>query len=117
MAKILIIDDSAFQRKVIRDIVESLSHRVIEAADGRIGLDMIINQKPDLILLDHTMPKMTGHELLNDIKNQGINIPTVMITADIQDSSRQKSLDLGIKAFIEKPVDEEKLKKLIQECC
>ncbi len=117
MATILIIDDSGFQRKILRDILESNSHNVIEASDGDKGLEMIINQKPNLILLDQAMPGTTGHELLDDIKSKGINIPIIMVSADIQHGSRQKSLDSGAKGFIEKPVNEDQLKKLIQEFC
>ncbi len=117
MATILIIDDSAFQRKIIRDIIEAESHNILEASDGKEGLEMIIDQKPDLILLDHTMPEKTGRELMNDIKNKEIDIPTIMITADIQEGSRQQSMDLGVKAFIGKPVNEEELKKLIRQYC
>ncbi|GMT50296.1 MAG: response regulator [bacterium] len=117
MAKILIIDDSSFQRKILREILESESHSVIEASDGEKGLEMIIDQKPDLILLDQAMPGTTGYELLAKIKEKGIRIPTIMVSADIQHGSRQKSLDSGAKAFIEKPVDENILKKLIQEFC
>ncbi len=117
MAKILVIDDSSFQRKILRDILESDSHSVIEAFDGEKGLEMIMDEKPNLILLDHTMPEMTGRELLHNIKDKEIGIPIIMITADIQESSRDKSLELGAIAFIGKPVDENELKKLIQEYC
>jgi len=68
MAKILIVEDERDMREILKGMVESAGHKVITAADGKQGLDLAIKQKPDLILLDIVLPKMSGFEVLEKIK-------------------------------------------------
>ena len=62
MAKVLIIDDSSFQRKWIARAVEELGHTTVQAADGQEGLDMVDREQPDCITVDLNMPSMDGLE-------------------------------------------------------
>ncbi len=103
MSQILIIEDSAFQRNKIRGALETVGYEPFEAASGYKGLEMAIADKPDCILLDLIMPGMGGLEVLRTLRNREISIPVVVLTADIQESTRGQCLQLGAAAFISKP--------------
>lgn len=109
MALVLIIDDSSFQRGVIRSLVREAGHETEEAEDGRAGLEKIAARKPDCILTDLLMPDMGGLELLESLRELGAAIPVIIITANIQESVHQRCLDLGAAAVVNKPVRQDKL--------
>ncbi len=103
MALILIIDDSPSTRKAIRKVVKDAGYDSIEAADGKEGL-IATAQKPDCILLDLIMPEVDGIEVLKALRNQNSEIPVIVLSADIQEIVREECLELGAKAFINKPM-------------
>lgn len=109
MALILIVDDSSFQRGVIRSLVHKAGHETEEAVNGRAGLEKIAASKPDIILTDLLMPEMGGLELLEVLREQGTVIPVIILTANIQVSVRRQCLELGAVAVINKPVVQEEL--------
>ncbi len=79
-------------------------------------MQKIIDEKPDIILTDILMPEMGGVELLTIIKEKNLGIPVVVVSANVQDTVRQKCLELGATAFFNNPPDEEKLLKYLKEC-
>ncbi len=120
MARVLVIDDSLLQRKIIGGILVAEGHEVIEAVDGQDGLEKATREKPDCILSDLAMPKMDGFALLGKLEQSGLNIPTVVATADIQEDARQECLDLGALQVIHKPIKKEDilnaLSMMLQTC-
>lgn len=70
---------------------------------------------PTLILLDLLMPEYDGFAVLRDAREQGLDIPIVVITADIQDITRNDCMELGARAFLNKPVDHDEADAVIQE--
>lgn len=106
MAKIVIMDDSDFQRRVICKVVKSEGHEVIEGRNGLDGLYRIATHWPDCILCDLVMPEIDGFGVLNRLQSNGIDIPLIVITADVQNATRLQCQQLGAKGFINKPVDE-----------
>ncbi len=115
MASILIIDDSAYTRNKVRDTVKIDGHTVLEASDGLMGLNMAVSNRPDCILLDLIMPEIDGLKILRTLYEQGIRIPVIVITADIQVSIQKQCLSLGAAAFINKPPNERELLKALRE--
>ncbi|MBN1992375.1 MAG: response regulator [Anaerolineae bacterium] len=113
MALILIIDDSSYQRRLVRKYMEAQGHQTIEADNGHVGLEMAASHRPDCILLDLIMPETSGFELLEKLQQQGSKIPVVVITADVQTSTHKQCLALGARAIINKPVDSEQLYQTI----
>lgn len=109
MAKILICDDSSFLRKIIKNIVTEEGHIFIEAKDGEELLDITKNDKFDCILLDLLMPKKNGFEVLEELKSRGNTTPIIVISADIQESSKKKCFALGAIEFLNKPPRKEDL--------
>ena len=106
MARILIIEDSSYQRAKICRILETETHEVLQATNGREGLQMILKNTPDCIFLDLIMPEMGGLEVLQNLHDWGSSVPVIVLTADIQETTRQHCLELGATAFVNKPPQE-----------
>ncbi len=115
MAKVLLVDDSMFTRSMLRKIIKGIGLEVIEASNGREGLDRIINEKPDLVVTDLLMPEMDGIELLSTVKDKSIKVPVVVMSANVQDTVRQQCLGLGAVEFFNKPPNEEKFQKYLED--
>lgn len=114
MALILVIDDSTFQRHTIRTMVESAGHRVLEARNGREGLEVVGAKQPDCVLMDLIMPELNGFAMLKAFQDSGSKIPVVIVTADIQHSTYQQCLELGAVAVLNKPIRPDELHKTVQ---
>ncbi len=110
MAKILIIDDAKFTRTILKKILTEFGHETIEASNGREGLDKICNDQPDIVLLDTHMPEMDGLELLSVLRETNTDVNAIIVSADIQDITKDKCIALGVSFFFNKPPDKEKLK-------
>ncbi len=115
MAKVLLVDDSMFTRSMLKKIVLGIGHEVIEASNGREGLDVIINEKPDLVITDLLMPEVDGIELLSYVKDKNIKTPVVVMSANVQDSVRQQCLELGATEFFSKPPNKDNIQKYLEE--
>lgn len=115
MAAVLIIDDSRFQRGLLRRAVEAAGHEALEAADGHAGLERSVAVGPDVVLMDLVMPGIDGMELLGLFRERGLTAPVVVLTSDVQDSTRARCLALGAAAFVNKPVQEVELRTVIDD--
>ena len=115
MALILVIDDSTFQRHMIRTMVESAGHHVLEASNGREGLQLLGSKKPDCVLMDLIMPELNGFSMLKAFQGHDSKIPVVIVTADIQQSTYKQCLELGAVAVLNKPLRPDELHKTIQK--
>jgi CheY-like chemotaxis protein len=115
MGLILITDDAAFARRMIRKAVEAGGHQVIEAGNGQECLDMVALHSPDCIMTDLLMPEMDGFALLKALGAKGSKIPVIVLSADIQDSARQKCEDLGAFMMLKKPPKAPDIQDAIQK--
>ena len=108
MAKILIIEDSSFQRGMIKRMVSSYKEglEIVEAANGQEGIEKFDELSPDLIFTDLVMPETDGLFVLEELKKRENKSPVIVLTADIQNSVKSECLSLGATEFIQKPVDE-----------
>lgn len=109
MAKVLIIDDSAMSRRVMRGILEGAGHEVIEAADGIAGIERYFLERPDLVTLDLIMEGMNGIEVIKKIRQMDKDALIVLSTADIQGATRDEALKEGAVDVINKPLTPEKV--------
>jgi len=115
MARILIIDDSTFQRKIIASILASDLHEIVTATNGREGLLTAKSEHPDLIITDLLMPDTDGFSFLQEIKNEGIDIPVLILTSDIQTATRNRCLALGAAGVMNKPVKKDGLTGTVRQ--
>jgi CheY-like chemotaxis protein len=110
---ILIIDDSFVNRQYIKAVLEENLIHVIEAGDGAEALDILESHSPHLVILDLMMPVMDGIETLKKIRANGYDFPILILTADIQEATRQKCELLGVTGFIKKPTNAKEIIRLI----
>ena len=104
MAKILIVDDSAFARSTIRLIVEHGGHEVVgAAADGPQALDLFMELQPDIVTLDYLMEGMKGDEVLKNIIRMDPDARVVMVSGSSDASLEETTLNDGAKSFVDKP--------------
>jgi two-component system chemotaxis response regulator CheY len=116
MARILICDDATFMRMMIKDIVIKCGHEVAgEAENGLIALSKYKECKPDLVMMDITMPEMDGIEALIGIKKVDPEAKIVMCSAMGQQTMVIDSIKAGAKDFIVKPFHPEKLIETIRK--
>ncbi|MCW3806286.1 response regulator [Plebeiibacterium marinum] len=115
MKKILIVDDAPDSRVIIKNILSPYNVEIIEACDGVEGWKLILVEKPDLILLDLEMPNKNGFEVLDDIQEEWLDVPIVIITGDQNDSTLGNCLSNGATTLVHKPIDKEVLRKKISE--
>ena len=106
---ILIIDDSGFARRTLRQLLESGGHSVAEASNGNDALERYFLRKPDLVLLDMVMEGMTGMEVLARLRELDPEARIVVATADVQSSTRTEVQAAGAIGFINKPFDREQV--------
>lgn len=107
--KILVVDDSAMSRRMLRRIVESAGYEVVEADEGAAGLEQYFLEKPDLVFLDLTMKDMYGLDVLAKLRELDAEARVIIASADIQDSTREMVAAAGANAFINKPLSPEKV--------
>ena len=102
--KIMLVDDAAFMRMMIKDTLTKNGYtNIIEAADGEIACNTYAAEKPDLVIMDITMPNKTGIEALRDIKAADPSAKVVMCSAMGQESMVVEAIKLGALDFIVKP--------------
>ena len=102
MAQILIVDDSRFQRMKLRRLMEQEGHQVSEAEDGVQALAKLESCQPDCMLLDLIMPEMNGFGVLEALQASDHALPVIVVSADIQRSTKEKVLGLGARDLVQK---------------
>ncbi len=101
--KILVVDDEARMRKLVKDFLSVKGYQVLEAGDGEEAVDLFFAQKDiALILLDVMMPKMDGWEVLKTIRRHS-QVPIIMLTARGEESDELQGFNLGVDEYISKP--------------
>jgi DNA-binding response OmpR family regulator len=103
MTRILIVEDEVKMRIGLKDNLEFEGYEVAEAADGKDGLQKIIENKYDLILLDVMMPIMSGFDVCKEARKAGVKSPIVMLTAKGEEIDKVLGLELGADDYITKP--------------
>lgn len=114
MAKVLIADDAAFIRMKLRKVLEELGLEVIEAANGAEAVQQFRVHRPDLVLMDITMPEMDGLAALKAIVAQDASAQVVMVSALGQESVVMQALQEGAKDFVVKPFQSDQIKQVVQ---
>lgn len=116
MATILIVDDAAFMRMMIKDILLKNGHEVVgEAADGAEGVERYKELKPDLVTMDITMPEMDGIEALKHIRAVDASARVIVCSAMGQQSMVIEAIQSGAKDFIVKPFQADRVLEAIQK--
>jgi two-component system alkaline phosphatase synthesis response regulator PhoP len=103
MAKILIVEDEPDMVLGLKDNFEFEGYEVLTASDGMAGLERARTQKPDAIILDIMLPKLSGLEVCKALRSEGFSAPIVMLTARGQEIDKVVGLELGADDYVTKP--------------
>ena len=116
MKKILIVEDVEMNRDLLVQLLED-DYELVEAIDGKQGLKMAAQEKPDLILLDISLPEMDGWEVARRIRadEELEQIPIIAVTAHAMAGDEEKAYAQGCNAYLSKPIDEDELWACVAE--
>lgn len=121
MAKILIVDDEQTLRDYLSIVISELGHQPFCAENGKIGFEMVKNEKPILVISDMVMPVMGGREFIENIRKlpQGEKLPIIIISGFAKIGEVSSLLEMGATYFLKKPVEladiQEYIKKALNE--
>jgi DNA-binding response OmpR family regulator len=101
--RILIVEDEPALLRGLKDTFQAQGYEVLVAQDGAAGLDFALNRKPELILLDIMLPRVNGYEICRAVREQGLEMPILMLTAKGQEEDIVLGLNLGADDYITKP--------------
>ena len=103
METVLIIEDDAALSRGLKDNFAFAGYHVLLAADGETGLNLAVEGKPDLIVLDLMLPKMNGYEICRRLRREKLEIPILMLSAKGEESDVVLGLELGADDYVKKP--------------
>ena len=113
---ILYVEDNELNRKIVRHLLRRTTYRLIEAHDGEAGVTMAREQRPDLILMDIQLPKISGIEATRRLRADPAtaDTPVIAITSFALSGDEQKAKDAGASAYLAKPYSPSALLSLIR---
>ncbi|MDQ6421457.1 response regulator [Paenibacillus sp. LHD-117] len=113
--RIVVVEDEVKTRQGIIRLIQKISkHEVVgEAENGLIGLEIITELKPDLVIVDVKMPKMNGLEMLAELKNMGIRHKNIILSGFTDFEYAQKAIKVGVNEYLLKPIEVDDLKKTL----
>ncbi|NIA08364.1 MAG: response regulator [Nitrospiraceae bacterium] len=114
--KLLIVEDNQDSRELVVKVLKSHPYELIEAVDGEEGLKKATGELPDVILMDISLPKMNGYDILKELKSQKkcSHITIIAVTAHAMKGERERALEAGFDGYISKPIDVHKLPSQIE---
>jgi two-component system cell cycle response regulator DivK len=121
MIKVLIAEDNAVNRELLRELLEARGYAVEEASDGQAALQIIEQTRPDILLLDIGMPLLDGYAVVRKVRENPrlAALPVLAVTAYAMQGDREKILNSGFDGYLSKPVDAvllvEEVKRLLAQ--
>lgn len=112
---VLLVDDNEDFREALKHLLVSNGYRVCEAGNGEQAVELMHTEAPDLAIVDLDMPKMNGIEFSRRVKKDWPGFPILMVTAYSQFYSSKEVLAAGIDAFLQKPIDGDRLLEVIRQ--
>jgi len=114
---ILYVEDNELNRKIVRDLLKRTTYQVIEAFDGEAGVAMALEKRPDLVLMDIQLPKISGMEAMRRLRADAAtaNTPIIAITSFALSGDEQKAKEAGATAYLAKPYSPFDLLNLIRK--
>lgn len=117
MSKLLIVDDESDIREFAKNFFKKRGMEVLTASGGRQALELIKNERPDLVLLDVRMEEMTGVEALRELRKYDTTTKIVMVTGVEEEETIKEVHSLGVVGYIHKPLILEELEKIVLAQC
>jgi two-component system, OmpR family, KDP operon response regulator KdpE len=101
--RVLVIDDEPPIRKLLRVGLSAHGYQIVEASNGKMALDLLSEQTPDLVILDLGLPDMQGHELLRTMRARNDSVPIVVLSSRDDETGKVQALDSGADDYVTKP--------------
>jgi two-component system, OmpR family, KDP operon response regulator KdpE len=101
--RVLVIDDEPPIRKLLRVGLSAHGYQIVEASSGKMALELLGEQRPDLIVLDLGLPDMQGHELLRVVRERNDSVPIVVLSSRDDEAGKVQALDSGADDYVTKP--------------
>ena len=116
-ARVLVVDDNLINRKVFMQLLKETRIQIDEAASGQEGLDLVDEDRYDIIFLDHMMPEMDGIETLKRMRQKKFcqDVPIVVLTANAVVGAREQYIEQGFDDFLSKPIELQELHRILLE--
>ena len=113
MNPILVIEDEQAMRLLIQDYLEYLGYTVLLAADGKTALDLVRSEAISIAFVDINLPDMSGVEVMQEMRTQGVNCPLIIISGNLRESYSDEVAHLDVCEILEKPIDLTDLERAI----
>lgn len=114
MSKICVVDDSKFQLNSIKTIMVELGYEVEAFNDSTLALEALKSNQYDCLCTDLLMPNIDGMALVQEVKKINSKMPTIVLTANVQDTVEKKCKELGVNYFLNKPVNKEMMRSVLK---
>jgi signal transduction histidine kinase len=111
--RILVVDDSAEVRDFLANTLLKLFH-VDTAKDGKEGLSLLLANPPDLVISDHSMPKLTGLEMIRQMRQAGLDLPAILMTAEGSEELAAQAIRIGVNYYFIKPFDPDEVQEAVE---
>jgi CheY-like chemotaxis protein len=111
MPKVLIAEDNAVNRELLRELLEMCGHAVVEARNGEEALRVLMEANPEVLLLDLGMPVLDGYKTLQRVRDQPqfAALPILAVTAYAMQGDKERILNCGFDGYVSKPINSEQL--------
>jgi len=117
MKTVLYVEDNEFNRKIVRQLLTRTEYRLVEAADGEAGVTAAREARPDVIIMDIQLPKMSGLDATRQLRADPATsgIPIIVITSFALAGDEEKAREVGAAAYLAKPYSPRELLRMIRE--
>ncbi len=112
---ILVAEDMADSRHPLILMLKLAGFACLEADNGRTAIELALQQKPDLILMDLSLPEVDGLQAVRELRAAGADLPIIVVSGYDDDTTRDQAQQAGANGYVTKPIEFEELKKLIAE--
>jgi two-component system cell cycle response regulator DivK len=114
---VLYVEDNEYNRKIVRQMLKRTTYRLREATDGEAALAMVRQERPDLILMDVQLPKLSGLEVTRALREDPstVDVPIIVVTSFALSGDDQKAMAAGASAYLAKPYSPRELLALIRK--
>ena len=114
---VLYVEDNEFNRKIVRQLLSVTTYSLLEAIDGEQGVAMAVDARPDLVLMDIQLPKLSGLDATRKIRQdpRTAHVPIIVVTSFALSGDDQKALEAGASAYLAKPYSPRQMLELIRK--
>jgi two-component system, cell cycle response regulator DivK len=117
--RVLVVEDNEKNMKLVRELLEATGYRPLEATTGSLALDLALEHRPDLVLMDIRLPDIDGLEALSRLRadERTATIPVLAVTAQAMQGDRERFLAAGFDGYLSKPIDVGELLEAVSRHC